>query len=468
MVSWARGHARFDGQARWDIRTRITLTAMAAVGVVLIAASAVISVAQQRQLQRNLDTTLAIRADDLAANLVVGTAGDPAGLESGVGQDQLAQLVLIDGEVIAASVGLEGAEPVAPTPQRPNALRTVSDLPIEDDSYRILSRRIDLGGRPAVLHVGENIDDMTDSIRILTASLLVVIPFVVLVLGVIVWWLVGRTLRPVEGIRREVAAIGATELDRRVPAPDSDDEIASLASTMNAMLDRLENAATRQQQFVADASHELRSPLTRIRTEVEVALAKNGHDDPRLLDSVLDDAKELQRLVDDLLLLARSDAGLHSGARQPVDLDDLVLREAQRLKDSGREVDLTRLSAAQVTGDPAQLTRVVRNLLDNATRHAHSLVTIELGETTGLARMAVIDDGPGVPAADRERIFQRFTRLDDSRNRDEGGVGLGLAIARDIVEAHGGHLEHRSDNLDEGACFIAHIPLHEVGVTPTS
>ena len=214
--------------------------------------------------------------------------------------------------------------------------------------------------RSAVLHLGENIDDTADSVRILTASLLLVIPFVVLVLGVIVWWLVGRTLRPVEDIRREVAAIGATELDRRVPTPDGDDEIARLASTMNAMLDRLQLASNRQQQFVADASHELRSPLTRIRTEVEVAITQHRGNDrgvfDRVLTSVLDDTGELQRLVDDLLHLARSDAGLRSGVPDNPSISTTwCFREAGRLKDGGHEIDLTNVSAAQVIGDPAQL-----------------------------------------------------------------------------------------------------------------
>lgn len=448
--------------SRWDVRTRITLTAMVVVGVVLASAGAVVVAAQERQLQRNLDTTLAIRADDLVAR-VVASGGEPIGFGGGLGQDQLAQLVALEGEVTAASPGLEGADPVAPVPEGRQTVRTVGDLPIEDDSYRILSRRIDLDGRVVVLHLGENVDDLADSVRILTASLLLVIPIVVLVLGGIVWWLVGRTLRPVEAIRTEVAAIGAAQLDRRVPVPDSDDEIGRLASTMNAMLDRLQRAATPQQEFVADASHELRSPLTRIRTEVEVALTQHRGNDrgtfDRVLTSVLDDTGELQRLVDDLLHLARSDAGLRSGVRQPVDLDDLVFREAGRLKDGGHEIDLTNVSAAQVIGDPAQLTRVVRNLLDNATRHARQVVRVELSEVGGVARLVVIDDGPGVPIPERERIFERFTRLDDARTRDDGGAGLGLPIARDIVEAHGGELVLSVDDGVDGACFVVRMPL---------
>ena len=453
--------ARIRRPGRWGIRLRITLTAMIVVGLVLVVAGAVIVVVQQRQLRDNLDNTLALRADDLTT-AIVESDGDSAAFSIRANQEQLAQLVTLDGAVVAASPGLERAPPVAPSPAGADVATTVRNLPIEDDQYRILSRRIDLDGRTMVLHLGENIDDLSDSVRILTASLLIVVPLVVLLLGAVVWWLVGRTLQPVEAIRTEVATIGATELDRRVPAPDTDDEIARLASTMNAMLDRLEEAVRQQQRFVADASHELRSPLTRIRTEVEVALADNGHDDSAaILDSVLEETGELHRLVADLFHLARSDAGMTSSRREVVDLDDLVFREARRLRADGYQVDIDRLSAAQVSGDAYQLTRVVRNLLDNAARHANQLVTIELGEAGGWARLVVSDDGPGVPPADRERIFERFTRLDDARTRDHGGAGLGLAIARDIVDAHGGQLVLTDDGRSTGACFVAIIPSNE-------
>lgn len=434
------------------------MTAMVVVGLVLAVAGVVIVLVQQRQLQDNLDNTLALRADDLTA-AIVDSSGDPSAFSIRAGREQLAQLVTLDGQVLAASIGLDDVGPVAPPPQATERTSTARDL-IEDDEYRILSRRIDLGERIVVLHLGENVDDLTDSVRILAVSLLIIVPLVVLVLGAVVWWLVGRTLRPVEAIRTEVATIGAARLDRRVPTPDADDEIARLATTMNAMLDRLEEAARQQQRFVADASHELRSPLTRIRTEVEVALADaaQGSTAP-ILESVLEETDELQRLVADLLLLARSDAGMSSGSREAVDLDDLVFREARRLRADGQAVDLDRLSAAQVLGDPHQLTRVVRNLLDNAARHATQVVTIELSESDGEARLVVSDDGPGVLPAERERIFERFTRLDDARSRDHGGVGLGLAIARDIVEAHGGRLVLADNAGTGGATFVATIPL---------
>jgi signal transduction histidine kinase len=282
---------------------------------------------------------------------------------------------------------------------------------------------------------------------------------VVAVLTLLVWWLAGRLLAPVEALRSEVAAIGGTDLHRRVRQPPGDDEIGRLARTMNQMLGRLDDAVGRQQRFVADASHELRGPLTRIRTELEVDLANPGPVD-RLGDthrSVLAEVTGLQRLVDDLLQLARADAGVASDRREPVDLDDLVLREARRVRASGRvALDGTGVSAAQVIGDPDQLTRAIRNLVDNAERHAASRVALALAEVDGVAVLTIGNDGPGIPEDQRERIFERFGRLDDARDRGTGGAGLGLAITREIVERHGGTIT--AEPGEEGARFVVRIP----------
>jgi signal transduction histidine kinase len=257
-----------------------------------------------------------------------------------------------------------------------------------------------------------------------------------------VWWLVGRTLRPVEAIRREVAGIGAggAGLDRRVPVPAGDDEVSRLARTMNGMLDRIEDAARRQQRFVADASHELRSPLARVRAEVEVDLAHPGGADPdATAASVLAEVVAMQHLVDDLLALARADAGVDAGERGPVDLDDLVDRQARRLRAAGRvAVDSRGVSAAQVVGDRDQLARAIGNVVDNAARHARTTVTLAVREDGGTAVVSVADDGPGIPPERRDDVFERFHRLDGARTAPAGGAGLGLAIAREIVVAHGG------------------------------
>jgi signal transduction histidine kinase len=260
------------------------------------------------------------------------------------------------------------------------------------------------------------------------------------VVAVTTWFVVGRALAPVEAIRAEVDAISASALHRRVPDPPADDEIGRLSTTMNRMLDRLERAQARQRRLVSDASHELRSPVAAIRQHAEVALA---HPDrattTELATTVLAEDLRLQRLAEDLLLLTRADEHTLALRRRPVDLDDLVFDEARRLRGvSGLRVDTARVSAGRVEGDAAGLRRVLRNLGDNATRHANRRVAFSLAERDGVVLLEVDDDGPGVPEADRERVFERFVRLDDARARDDGGSGLGLAIVAELVAAHGG------------------------------
>jgi signal transduction histidine kinase len=376
----------------------------------------------------------------------------------------LSQVVGPDGSVVAAGASIAGAPPlVEPPPSgRREVLRTVDELN-NDGAFRVLSRRVDTAGGPIVVHVAGSLDDVRDSTRVLATSLAVAIPLLLVVLAVLIWWLVGRTLSPVEAMRTEVAEIGATGLHRRLPQPDGDDEIARLATTMNAMLDRVEHATQRQHRFVADASHELRSPLTRMRTELEVDIAHPDRADLEATHrSILEETTHLQRLVDDLLQLARADAlgtTADGGRREPVDLDDIVLRDARRLRaDSRVQVDLTAVSAAQVPGDPDQLTRAVRNLIDNAARHASTTVTLALAEHDHTAILTVADDGPGIPPEEHERAFERFTRIDDARSASTGGTGLGLAITRDIIERHGGSIRIEAEH-SPGTRFTVILPL---------
>jgi signal transduction histidine kinase len=417
---------------------------------------------QRRQLIAGADATLEQRADDLTAPLA---AGDrlPAQLSEGL-REGVAQLVATDGSVIAASPNLAGrpALSAGPGSGRTQLIRTRSGLPVaddDDDEFRILSRRVQTPAGPAVLHLGVSLDDINEGTAVLGSSLAATIPLVVALLTVLVWWLAGRVLAPVEGIRAEVAEIGGTDLHRRVRQPAGDDEVSRLARTMNKMLDRLADAVGRQQRFVADASHELRSPLTRIRTELEVDLASTETADLAATHrSVLEEVVDLQRLVDDLLQLARADAGVAPTRGEPVDLDDLVLREVRRVRAAGRvELDIAGVSGAQVVGDPDQLTRAVRNLVDNAERHAAGRVVLTLAEIGGVAQLTVGNDGSGIPADQRERIFERFGRLDDARTRHAGGAGLGLAITREIVERHGGTIAVDPAS-QTGARFVVRLP----------
>ena len=323
--------------------------------------------------------------------------------------------------------------------------------------FRVLSRQLP---DELLLQLGTTYDVVAESAATLISALAWIIPVLVLALAGMVWWLVGGTLRPVEEMRVEVAEIGATDLSRRVPRPGTDDEIDRLSMTMNEMLARLESSVGRQQQFVADASHELRSPLTRLRTELEVDLAETTDSGEReTLSGLLEEVVGMQRMVEDLLFLARSDAGKWDGAFQRLDLDDLVLQEGRRIQSHHRvEVDLSEVSGAHVTGDAGQLTRAIGNLMDNAERHARSRVKLSLEESGAEAVLVVEDDGPGIPLQDAEMVFERFARLDEARTATTGGTGLGLAISREIVERHHGSLSLLPSD-EGGARFELRVPL---------
>jgi signal transduction histidine kinase len=279
------------------------------------------------------------------------------------------------------------------------------------------------------------------TVHSVTNVLLVVVPAMILLVALAAWYFTGRALRPVEAIRREAEEITGATMDRRVPEPDTRDEVGRLARTMNAMLERLEVSSQRQRQFVSDASHELRSPLASIRTNLEVALRHSERADwPVVAERALAEDARMEDTVSELLALARIDEADGSApidTLPEIDLDELVLDDT--VQQRRVPVDTSRVSAGRVHGRREQLTRVVRNLLDNAARHATSSVAVELraGDDHTI-ELTVDDDGPGIPVEERERVFDRFTRLDDGRARDAGGLGLGLSMVKEITEQHGG------------------------------
>jgi signal transduction histidine kinase len=416
-----------------SIRVRTTLGASAVVGVALVVAGVLVVLLLRRDLTASVDAAAELRVEDLVAALESGTA--PADLAAGDDDEALVQVVTRDGSVVAASEDLEGVGPLATDDVDGAAAEGLDG----SDPYRIVAERADGDLVVVVARSAEAVEEGTGAVA---GSLLVGIPILVLLVAATTWVVTGRALRPVEAIRREVAAITDAELERRVPEPGGRDEIARLAGTMNAMLDRLEAGRDRQRRFVSDASHELRSPIATIRHELEVARADpTVVDVAGLADRLLSEDLRMQALVEDLLLLARSDEGRLAGVRRPVDLDDLALAEATRLRRlGGVAVDASGVGAGQVAGDPAQLARVVRNLADNAARHAATAVALGVATDGGTVRLWVADDGPGIPVAERERVFERFTRLDTARARGTGGYGLGLAIAAEVVRAHGGSI----------------------------
>ncbi|MFD8378992.1 ATP-binding protein [Streptomyces sp. NPDC059679] len=288
----------------------------------------------------------------------------------------------------------------------------------------------------------------------------------VLFVAALTWLLVGRALRPVAAIREEFTEITERDLHRRVPVSKARDEISRLARTMNATLDRLHQAMNRQRQFVADASHELRSPIAAVRAQLELALARPSRTDwPTAVHKALQDTERLQAVASDLLLLARLDAQ-EAPPRAPVDLAALAAEEVRRhpgtVVASGEDgPPLAPVAPAVVHGSRVQLSRLLTNLTDNARRHARTAVSVGVAVRDDMVELSVDDDGPGIPESDRERVFERFTRLDDARDRQDGGTGLGLAIAKDIAHAHGGTLTlHTSPR--GGARVLLRLPTTAV------
>ena len=440
------------------VRSKLTLLATVVVTLVLGVSALFLILVQERLLTHGIDQSLIQRADNIESDVAAGRFGELPG--EGDPEDRFTQLIGQDGELVAASANAEGL-PAASRPADPEAddqIRSVSGIRGKEQ-FRVLVRGVETDTGPVTLAFAQNLDDVNESVRILTWSLAVAVPAATLLLAVLVWWLTGRVLHPVEAIRAEVARIRGTELHRRVPVSRSYDEISRLAYTMNGMLARVEEATEQQQRFVADASHELRGPLTRIHSALDIAIAHpDAVAEEALHRGLLTDIEQVNQLVDDLLFLARSESGALDALAQVVDLDDLVLAEAKRLRERGAvRVLAGSVTAARSLGDSRQLTRAIRNLASNAERHAASTVTLELQEKHSSCVLVVADDGAGIPAEHHETVFKRFARLDEARSRDSGGSGLGLAIVHDIVSRHGGTIEVSQQN-GGGARFVVTLP----------
>ncbi len=331
-------------------------------------------------------------------------------------------------------------------------------LPANDPRVRA-QRRLTLASGTVTLVAERSLTEVTTTTNRINDSLTLGVPFLIVLMGLMTWWLTGRALRPVEQIRSEAAAITGSTIHKRVPEPATNDEIGRLARTMNSMLDRLEESSQRQRRFVSDASHELRSPIATIRAQLEVAKRRGADADwSAVADRILAEDARLENAVTDLLDLARAEEGENIDA--VVDIDEIVLTEADRYQSSeivDTTIDTHKVSAGRARGNPAQCTRIVRNLLDNACRHAKSQVAVSLTTEQEFVVLIVDDDGPGIPLADRDRVFDRFTRLDEGRSRDAGGMGIGLAMVRTIADRHGGSVTIGDAPLG-GARFVVRLP----------
>ena len=421
---------------RWQgtgLQTRVTVLAGAVVAVALVAGAVLLVTVLRAGLTGAGDERATSRVDEVERLVVEGRL--PTRLP-GADPTVLVQVLDADGAVLAASTGASRAVPLLSPEEVQRAVERDEAVLVDGsrvgygDELRVLVRQTDRG--PVVL-AATSVTTVDDPLRLVRAALLVGLPLLLLGAAAGVWLTVGRTLRPVEQLRAGAEAVTAADPSRRLPVPTAQDEVRRLAETLNGMLDRLEAGGTRQRAFVADAAHELRSPLAALRTVLEVALVHPDPEGPEQpLTVALEEVLRMGRLVDDLLLLARLDAGVVRRT-EVVDLAEVV---RELLPAAAPEVELD-LVPARVLADRDGLGRVVRNLVDNARRHAAARVTVTVrpGEHVELL---VDDDGPGIPAQERQRVFDRFHRLDSPRSRDAGGAGLGLALVRELVTAVGG------------------------------
>ncbi len=450
-----------------SVRARTTLIASLVVGVTLVAGAAGLIATLDHSLTSNRDDLSRSRLTELADQARTGSLPR---LVTDIGENSVGQVFLGSGRVLAASSGLVGKGPILPAVPRNTRARVLTLRGVPDDTeteiYRVWVMRVKSPSGPVAVLVGASPESVSEAVSTLRRALLIGIPLMVVLLALSMYVMIGRTLKPVEDIRAEVATITDTELNRRVPVPHEGDEVGRLAGTMNDMLDRLEASSINQREFVADASHELQSPLAAFRTQLEVALAHpDGVDWSSLAADLLVDSDRMERLVADLLFLAREDAMHREPRSDPVDLDVVVLEEVARMPLQGRVMLDTRgVSGAATRGSRDELSRLVRNVVENAVSHARSRVAIAVSEGPTEVTMTVSDDGPGIPIGHRDRVFERFAQVDGARVRGASGTGLGLSIARAIADRHGGTISLRPADTAPGggAEFVVVLPAAPV------
>ncbi|HEY5032021.1 MAG TPA: ATP-binding protein [Actinomycetes bacterium] len=442
MIRWWR---------RRSLRVRLTVLSTGTLALGLAVGTTGLAVFFAHGRTQDLDRQLAAQADTVRALVDSDQLTQP--LPVPPGSPVLAQVIDPAGTVLTSSAAAGRVLPLVPVQTLDQltgaGLRTVDETGYGAGPLRVDVESATLRGTPVRVVVAASVRDVDSTLAALRHVLFLVVPLTVLAVGLAAWIAIGSALRPVEDLRRAAEAIGSRtrrQPERSLlPEPPTGDEIARLAVTLNSMLDRLSAASAQQREFAADAAHELRSPLSALITELEVGLASGdpaGWSD--VAASALVDARRLATIVDDLLLLTRND-GTRPLRLEQVDLAAVV--DSFRPADDDTEVAqasavLVRTpdEAVIVQGDQAAIERAVRNLVDNARRHARSTVEIALERRGTDAVVVVEDDGPGIPADQLERVFDRFHRIDEGRSRDDGGAGLGLAIVRGIARSHGGEV----------------------------
>jgi len=449
---------------RGGVRARSVVAATVVVAVAYTLGSALFIALLQQSLLSTIDGAASTRAVEVAGEVRhLGLEAVSDDLVVNTRSTQIVQVVDSIGRVVLTSsiahrtrLSDQDAGDGAVIQSRRSRFQ-LFDL---DDPYVFAIAGAIHDGQHFRIVVATSVEGQRDSLRSVLVYLALGLPIVLILVGAATWWLVGRALAPVDEIRVKVESIGANRLDQRVPVSSSGDEIARLAVTMNQLLTRLEVSQREQRQFVGDASHELRSPLATVIAALELASDDAGLSWEELQPLVETEARRMQRLVSDLLMLARADErGLHISI-DDVDLDDIVSAEALRVRHAGAVAVVSDVTPVRVEGDLNALSQAVRNLVDNAARAARSRIELGLHQVGDTVTIRVDDDGAGIAPADRERVFGRFVRLDESRERAEGGSGLGLAIVERIVLAHGGRVLV-ADAPIGGARFEITLPVRQ-------
>ncbi|OBI27315.1 two-component sensor histidine kinase [Mycobacterium sp. E1386] len=444
----------------WGIAARSAAVSAMVVLCALLLAGAALDAFLYRSLLVGVDYAAAERVRDLAKAL---QTEPPAGLDNALfSTDQrvvAVQVVAADGTVVKRSRSAPRTSLVPVTTFGAALRRGLSDDAVAGDDMRVSGQRVATAAGDYAVIVGGGSQAVEETARTVALLLAAGAPVVIAGAAVATFLLVRRSLRSVDAIRAHVAEISTSDLAERVPVPNGRDEIAALAVTMNRMLSRIEAGHRAQQRFIGDASHELRSPLATIISGLEVAEAHPDLLDAELaVNTLLPEAQRMHALIEDLLLLARADEQSLVRRTEVLALDEIADVEVARARREASCAIDTDIGPVRCIGDPMAISRMIRNLVENAVRHATSRVAVEVGSVDGTAIVTVSDDGPGIGPGDRARVFERFVRLDTDRARSGGGAGLGLAIVAEVVGAHGGSVTIE-DRPGGGTRMVVSLPL---------
>jgi len=462
------------------IRVRLTAWYVLVLALVLAAISAFVVTRLRSDLTSEIDRSSDSAANQIARGYLSEGAPEfrdvshtvlPGPRDYGSGAqilDPSGQVVLAVGDPATATSLVDSASLEAAL--RGDHVTSSGEFGPADEHLRILALPVG-GASPKVLVVAESLDDVDDSVHRVLILLLVASAVGLGLVSLGGWWIARKALEPVERMTTRADRIGIDDLSQRIAVPRAQDEVGHLGRTLNAMLDRLEEGVDVRQRLVADASHELRAPLTAMRSELEVSLRHDSLEPQAqgVLTSVRDEVVRMGRIVDNLLTLARVDEGGLELLRAPEDLRALAEQTVRSYSASAAAADVTLEvvgNGVSASVDRDRLSQVLGNLIDNALRFslAGGEVRLSVCDEDGGAQVTVTGEGPGVPAEARERIFKRFSREDVARGRT-GGAGLGLAICREIVDAHGGRIRVE-DGEPRGSAFVVWLPLAEPGGPP--